>query len=107
VLLGGNDFLRKVPRDTTYANLKMIISNIQEKGSAVLLLGVRGGLLSDNADEMYEDLARETKSAYVPDVLDGLFGDSRFMSDSIHPNNEGYKRMAERIYPILSNLLNS
>ncbi len=105
VLLGGNDFLRKVPRATTFSNLEEIVAKIQDSGSAVMLLGVRGGLLSDNADSLYEDLARKTGAAYVPDVLDGLFADSRYMSDSIHPNDAGYAKIADRVYPVLKDLL--
>jgi lysophospholipase L1-like esterase len=105
LLLGGNDFLRKVPREETFSNLRTIISKLQERGSIVVLVGVRGGLLSDSADGYYEDLAEETGSAYVEDVLDGLFGDARYMSDSIHPNDAGYLKIAERLYPVLRNLL--
>ncbi len=105
LLLGGNDFLRKVPREETFSNLRTIISKLQERGSIVVLLGVRGGLLSDSADGYYKDLAEETGSAYVEDILDGLFGDARYMSDSIHPNDAGYLKIAERLYPVLRNLL--
>ncbi|MBI5134210.1 MAG: arylesterase [Candidatus Taylorbacteria bacterium] len=105
VLLGGNDFLRKVAREETFANLRQIVRKIQSKGAIVLLLGVRSNLLADNAAEYYEALAKETGSAYVPDVLDGIFGDSRYMADSIHPNSQGYARVAERVYPVLFKLL--
>lgn len=105
LLLGGNDFLRKVPRAQTFANLKSIIQKLQASGARVLLLGVRGGLLSDSADSDFKRLADETGVEYVPDVLDGLFGDSRYMSDSIHPNDAGYARVAERVYPALAKTL--
>jgi acyl-CoA thioesterase I len=101
LLLGGNDFIRKVPRAETFSNLRNIISKLQESGSVVMLLGVRGGLLSDSADGYFQDLADETGSVYIEDVLAGLFGDSRYMSDSIHPNDAGYKKIAERLLPIL------
>lgn len=104
LLLGGNDFLRKVPREETFANLRTIIDRIQADGAVVLLLGVRGGLLSDSADELYEDLARDTGSAYVPNILKGLFTDARYMSDAIHPNNAGYIRVAERVLPVLKKI---
>ena len=105
VLLGGNDFLRKVDRAQSFNNLRLIISRIQDSGSIVVLLGVRGGLLINSADGLYEDLAKETHSAYVPDVLNGLFADSRYMFDGMHPNDRGYAKIADKIYPILSKLL--
>lgn len=105
VLLGGNDFLRKVPHDTTFNNLRLIIQTIQSNGSAVVLMGVRGGLLNDPVDSLYEDLAYDTGSFYIPDVLDGLFADSRFMSDSIHPNDRGYARIADKVYDTLNSFI--
>lgn len=102
VVLGGNDFLRKTPRQETFSNLRQIIDKLQAQGSIVVLAGVRGGLLSDNADGYYEALAEDTGSVYVPDILDGLFGDARYMSDSIHPNDEGYRKIAERLFAALN-----
>ncbi len=105
VLLGGNDFLRKVPREETFATLRTIINRIQESGAIVVVLGVRGGLLSDNADQLFKKVAEETGSAYVPNVLSGLFADGRYMSDAIHPNDAGYARVAEKVLPILQKIL--
>jgi acyl-CoA thioesterase I len=101
VLLGGNDFLKKLPQEETFKNLRVIIERIQERGAIVLLLGIRGGILGDNFDKDFERLAEDTGSAFVPDVLDGLIGDAKYMADQIHPNDAGYRRIAERIFPIL------
>jgi acyl-CoA thioesterase I len=105
LLLGGNDYLRKVPLGETFSNLRRIITRLQSQGAVILLLGVRGGLISDKFDSYYEDLAEETGSAHVSDVLDGLIADQRYMSDAIHPNDVGYARIAERIYPVLKKLV--
>lgn len=105
LLLGGNDYLQKVPIDTTFSNLEKIINSIQSRGSTVLLLGVRGGLITDKFEDRFEDLAEKTGSAYVPDVLDGLFGNSKFMSDSVHPNDLGYSKIYAKVYPELSKLI--
>jgi acyl-CoA thioesterase I len=105
VLLGGNDYLKKVPIDTTFNNLEKIIKNIQSRGAVVLLLGVRGGVVTDKFDERFEDLADKTGSAYVSNVLDGLITKNEFMSDAIHPNNTGYAKIATRVYPVLQKLI--
>lgn len=105
VLLGGNDYLRKIPEEQTFKNLEQIIAQIQSTGSTVLLLGVRGGLLSDRYEEQYKMLAQKTGSVYVSNVLDGLIGDKRYMSDAVHPNNVGYQKIADRVLPELENLL--
>jgi acyl-CoA thioesterase I len=105
ILLGGNDYLRRVSIDETFANLRAIIAGLQVKGAEVILLGVRGGLLSDPFESRFENLAKDTRSAYVSDVLDGLVGDSARMSDAVHPNDIGYAHVAERILPVLRKII--
>lgn len=105
LLLGGNDYLRDIPKEDTFQNLRKIISTLQSKGDFVVLLGIRGGVLKDNFKSSFEDLAREMGTAYVPDVLDGLVGDSRYMSDLVHPNDDGYKIMAEKVYDAVGQYL--
>ena len=105
LLLGGNDYLRQIPREMIRQNLGSIIIKLHEAGSIVVLLGVRGGVLRDNLREDFENLAREYNTAYVPNVLDGLIGKPEFMYDGIHPNDRGYALIAEKIDPILEELL--
>ncbi|MDO8572531.1 MAG: GDSL-type esterase/lipase family protein [bacterium] len=105
VLLGGNDFLRRVPKTETLKNLEQIIITIQDAGAVVILLGVRGGLITDGYESDLQSLAEKTGSAYVPNVLKGLLGNTNYMSDSVHPNNSGYAIIADRIYPILQKVL--
>lgn len=99
VCLGGNDMLRRLPADQQFANLKTIVERIQEKGALVILLGTEGFALLSNVDygDRYADLARETGAVFVPDILDGVFGQPALMYDQIHPNAAGYKVIAERI----------
>lgn len=98
LLLGGNDHLQKVPKEETFSNLRQIITKFQESRALVVLLGMRGGLLNDSFKSDFENLASETHVVYVPDVLDGLFGDARYMSDAVHPNDIGYAMVAEKVY---------
>jgi len=106
VLLGGNDYLSRKPREGVFKNLRTIVTTIQEDGAVVLLLGVRGGLLYDSYDNEYKDLARELGAAHVPNILDGLIGNSEFMDDAIHPSELGYEMIAERVFPVLNSLIN-
>ncbi len=106
LLLGGNDAIRKVPIKTTESNLRAIISKLQMNGALVVLLGVRGGLLTDPYDSMYEKVANESGSVYIENILKGLFGDSKYMDDAIHPNDAGYAVIAERVIPVMRNILN-
>lgn len=105
LLLGGNDHLKKVPIAETRQNLAILIENIESRGAIVLLLGVRGGLLNDPFDTEFERLQETYDTAYVPDVLAGLFGNVKYMSDAIHPNDVGYQIIADRVYPVLMELI--
>ena len=105
VVLGGNDYLRHVPVNETFRNLSAIVTKIRDRGAAVVLAGVSVGLLTDPYGARYEALARETSSGLVPDILGGLMGRSDRMSDAIHPNNVGYEIIADRIAPVLEDLL--
>ena len=105
LLLGGNDYLRRIPRVQTFENLTEIVESIQAKGAIVLLLGIRGGLLNDRFDTEFKKLRNTHDTAYVSDVLEGLLGKQEYMSDEIHPNDAGYARIAERVYPVLAPLL--
>lgn len=105
VMLGGNDFLQRNPKEETYSNLSAAISLIQDRGAVVLLAGVRGGLFSDAFAEEFERLAEEHQTAYVPNILKGILGQPEFLADTIHPNAKGHKKMADRLEPILKKLI--
>jgi acyl-CoA thioesterase-1 len=105
VLLGGNDVLRRVPVDRTFADLGTLVARIRERGAAVVLVGLSVGFVTDPYGREYAALAERTASAYVPDILDGILHDQARMADAIHPNDEGHRIMAERIEPALRELL--
>ena len=105
LLIGGNDYLKRVPSDETFANLGKLIENIQSRDAIVLLLGIRGGVVIDHFALRFEKLRDTYHTAYVSDVLGGIFGNHEFMSDEVHPNNAGYAKIADRIYPVLAQLL--
>jgi len=105
LLLGGNDHLKKIPVADTFKNLATLIENIHARGSVVLLLGVRGGLFNDKFDTEFEILQENYNTAFVPDVLGGLFGNDKYMSDVIHPNDIGYGMIADRVYRVLIEVL--
>jgi lysophospholipase L1-like esterase len=107
VLLGGNDFLRRVPTSETFRSLSTIVERIRERGAAVILIGVSVGVIADPYAGEYEALARRTSSGFVPDILDDIIGHTDRMSDSIHPNDRGYQLMADRIEPVVRDLIES
>lgn len=105
VVLGGNDALKRVKREETETNLRAITRTLQESGSLVILTGVRGGIFGDPYDEMYEEVAREEGAVYIPNILAGILGKADLTFDQIHPNDAGYRIVAERIYEVLREYL--
>lgn len=104
VILGGNDVLKKIPKEETFHNLEKMITIFHEQGSAVVLVGVRNGVVGDGRGADYEDLARNTGSAYMSDILNDVFGKRQYMSDTVHPNDAGYVIIAERLLSVITGL---
>jgi acyl-CoA thioesterase-1 len=104
VFLGGNDFLQKVPTDTIFNNLDMIIDRITADGAAVLVLGYKDYFLVDY-DSRYRTLAWDARSAYAPDVMGGILGNPFYTTDLIHPRSSGHKIIADRVEPYIRTLI--
>ncbi|PIE64355.1 MAG: arylesterase [Desulfobacterales bacterium] len=94
ITLGGNDLKNRLNVDTVRANLVSIIQHIQATGAMVILGGIDIPLYGKKYAAMYESVARQTGSVLIPNILEGIFGNSNLMSDTIHPNDRGYEIMA-------------
>jgi lysophospholipase L1-like esterase len=103
--LGGNDALSQMPQASTLSNLEAIIDRLHAEGSFVVLIGIRSASFRDRNEKAFARLAREKRVLYVPDFLKGLAFKPVYMSDAIHPNDEGYKRFSERLEKVLRPLL--
>ena len=98
VLLGGNDLLGQQDLDQSFRTLEALVQRIQAGGAMVVLVGINGLSPVGGLGGRYARVAKRTGALYVPDVLDGIFMNSKMMtSDMIHPNAKGYALMAERI----------
>jgi acyl-CoA thioesterase-1 len=103
--LGGNDSLNSEPTRQTFVNLATLIDRLHEHGAFVVLIGVHSASLRDRNEEHFARVAREKRVFYIPDILKGVLFKPVYMSDAIHPNDEGYKRIAERLAKELKPLL--
>lgn len=103
--LGGNDGLKKSSADQMISNLSQMIDRFHETGSFVVLIGIRSASFRDTNSKRFKQLAKEKQVLYVADILDDVLGSPALMSDYIHPNDAGYKAIAERLEKILRPLL--
>jgi len=99
--LGGNDLKNGVKKNEAFSNLKIIIQRIQNQGALVVLGGIDIPIRGNGYAEAYEILARETGAVLVPNVFEGIMGNTQLMSDRIHPNDAGYSIMAQYFYSAL------
>lgn len=105
VLLGGNDYLRRVPVEQTFANLDTIVMELTKRDIGVVLLGVQGGVLSDPFEKEFQKLAKKHDIPYVSNVLDGVIMKKELMNDMVHPNKAGYTKIADKVYPVLAKII--
>ncbi|MGF1519336.1 MAG: GDSL-type esterase/lipase family protein [Nodosilinea sp.] len=102
--LGGNDYLRQVPPAETEANLRQIVTRLQQSGAIVVLLGMDISPFNGNYEGIYQRVANDTQAHLVPGVLEGL-NDARYLYDQIHPNQAGHEILASRVAEGLQPLL--
>jgi acyl-CoA thioesterase I len=98
VELGGNDFLRKIPLEDTLSNMKKIIDAIQAKGAMVAVVDISTSMIFREYGSAFYKLAREEGAIFIPGFLSGIITNPRLKSDFIHPNSDGYKVIAQRVY---------
>jgi acyl-CoA thioesterase I len=97
LVIGGNDFLRRIPKQETLEHIRSIIQQIQATGARVILVGI--SRLVYNSD--YKDIAQELHVYFVPHVMDPILQDKTLMYDAIHPNDGGYKLFTDAVEPYL------
>jgi lysophospholipase L1-like esterase len=99
---GGNDILKQVAAEQTRENLKAMIAEARQRNIPVLMLGVPAfGIVFLHSAKVYEELA---VSEGVPSDLDTvpiILANNELKSDAVHPNDLGYRRLAENIATLL------
>ncbi|TFG85806.1 MAG: arylesterase [Gemmatimonadales bacterium] len=98
---GGNDFLRRLDRRETAANLSAMVELCRAGGADVVLVGVPEFGLFLNPPEFYREIAERFAIPYEGEIVGDLLGDRDYKSDTIHPNAAGYRRMAAAIFTLI------
>lgn len=101
---GGNDILRQVAAEQTRDNLKAMIADAKQRNIPVVLIGVpKFGLVFLHSAEFYAEIAEAEKVPSDLETLPGILAVNELKSDAIHPNDQGYQRLAEAIAALLKN----
>jgi acyl-CoA thioesterase-1 len=101
ITLGGNDLKKKIPAGVVFDNLKQIVDILQAKGAIVVIGGLDIPYYRNDYADDYIKFAQNNGCLIVPNVLDGLFGHSDLMVDTVHPNAKGYKIIATEFYHVI------
>lgn len=106
VSIGGNDFLRKIPENTTRNNIGKILSHIQAAKVPVVLVaipfftvGALVGMVSEH--ELYDNIAQQYNVPLLKGAWAEVLGNKNMKSDQIHGNAAGYRFFAEQMHRFL------
>lgn len=111
VELGGNDGLRGIDPRVTEANLAAILDRMRAEGIPVLLSGMLAPPnLGPDYGHAFRDAFRRLGARegvmFDPFFLEGVAGDPALnQPDRIHPNARGVTIIAERLVPLVAELL--
>jgi len=103
---GGNDFLRQIPPETTAKNIEEMIVMIQSHGVMVAIADVSISVIMDDYNKEFKRLAKKYNAIFIPSLLNGILTKPSLKSDFIHPNADGYKMIAQRVYRVILPYLN-
>jgi len=98
---GGNDLLRKLPEGDAAANVRAMVRLARERGVSIVLIGVPKPGIPPSAPGFYADIAKEFAVPYEGAIVKTVLADNALKSDWVHPNAQGYARMATAIADLL------
>lgn len=111
---GANDFLWNISAHISDSLLSLMITQLHNKGVKVVLLSFidpdmlhysqtgnwssEDSILALQYQSMIKNISARFAVPMIEYPLKGIFGHPELMSDALHPNGIGYKRMEENIY---------
>jgi acyl-CoA thioesterase-1 len=101
LLEGGNDILRNKSFETIKSNLASMIELAQTNNIPIILIGVPKKNIFTSVAPFYDELADEYNLIYDGEIISELIKDSSMKSDSVHFNQQGYQKLAERVYELI------
>ena len=79
------------------AAVARVADEVQAAGAVAVIVDTGGPGMGEYT-KAYQKLAKEKQAVFVPAILKGIFHDRRYKSDMIHPNADGYEKVAEKVY---------
>ena len=98
---GGNDFLRRLDEAGAAENVRAMIRMARERGVGVVLIATPKPGLPPSIPVFYGEIAAEQRVPFEEGVIRTVLLDNRLKSDMVHPNGEGYARIAGAVEKVL------
>lgn len=98
---GANDLLRSFSEEKTAENLRAMVRMARERGIDVVLIAVPKFGLMRSPPKFYEEIAAEFDIPIEQHILDEIVRNRALKTDSVHPNAEGYRLIAESVFSLL------
>jgi acyl-CoA thioesterase I len=98
---GGNDFLQKLGEEKTQNNIRAMVKLAHDRGIAVVLIATPKPGLMLKPPDFYKTIAKEFVIPLDDEMLKNVLTDNALKSDLVHPNANGYARMAEALAKLL------
>ena len=111
ILLGSNDGLRGFKPEEVEKNLSEALEWAGKNNQKIILgqLNVPanyGKAYQQKFSEIYPRLAKKFNVDLAPYILEGVYGRPDLnLPDGVHPNEKGYKVIADRMYAFLKTYL--
>jgi acyl-CoA thioesterase-1 len=110
--LGGNDGLRGLNLNQSSDNLRQMAILAKQQNVTILLIGVRlppnlGAAYNKRFQSMFENVARDQETAYLPRFLEGVAASEPdlMQSDGIHPTAKAQPALAAKVELTMTELL--
>ncbi len=98
VLLGGNDFLRRLPERDVVDALERCVASARAGNAAVALIAVpRFGANGISDAPLYAEAGNAWKVAVLDAGLSALLAQRAMRADAVHLNAAGYREMARTL----------
>jgi lysophospholipase L1-like esterase len=98
---GGNDFLRKMDDAAARSNVRGMVKLARDRGIAVVLLATPKPGFGVAMPKFYGEIGQEFGIPVEAAILESVLTDRSLKSDLVHPNAQGYRKIAEAVAKVL------
>ena len=97
---GANDFMRQKSRQKAVGAVAQIVDQVQAFGAIAVVVDPGGPGMGEST-KAYKKLAQDKGTLFVPRILKGIFFHQKYKSDQVHPNAQGYAKVADKIHKVI------